>query len=66
MISNSSGVPVLQFGTTQVVCVIVFTMEFAARLCSAPSLSQFAKDILNWVDLVASVLLLSLFCARAE
>lgn len=54
------------FSATEVVCVIVFTMEFAARLYSAPSPSEFAKDILNWVDLVASVLLLSLSCIRAE
>ena len=44
-----------EFFTLEGICVGAFTLEFVARLWSAPSRRIFMKDILNIIDLVAII-----------
>lgn len=43
------------FVIIQTVCVIYFTVELILRMISMPSLCNFIKNFMNWVDVVAIV-----------
>ena len=34
-------------------CIIIFTIEFLIRICSCPSLIDFARNVMNWIDVLA-------------
>jgi hypothetical protein len=40
-------------GNIDVVCIVIFTIEFVTRLICCPSLRAFARNIMNWIDLLA-------------
>ena len=50
--SDHPGLPAV-LGTIETSCNILFTVEFALRLLSAPSYQEFFRNALNYVDLVA-------------
>ena len=43
------------FFLVQMMCVGFFTIEFLLRLISTPSIVEFAKNPMNWIDLLAVV-----------
>ena len=43
------------FFLVQIICVDFFTIEFLLRLISTPSIVEFIKNPMNWIDLLAVV-----------
>ncbi|CAF3894258.1 unnamed protein product [Rotaria magnacalcarata] len=43
------------FHIVQTVCIGFFTLELILRLLSAPSLSLYIKDFMNWIDIISVV-----------
>jgi hypothetical protein len=41
------------FVIIQTVCVVYFTLEFILRMISMPSLCNFIKNFMNWIDVLA-------------
>ena len=41
------------FSTIEVICVMVFSVEFVVKLSTCPCKRRFVKDFYNWIDLVS-------------